>query len=95
MYQVVVKGAQILDKETPRQQTIVVNGVKYTKQVPYYDKWTDIDFGTLRLKKGENEIAFVNEYGYLAIDKLTVSKRLLQLHKYQSRVLPLPYLHLQ
>ncbi len=74
MYQVVVKGAQILDKETPRQQTIVVNGVKYTKQVPYYDKWTDIDFGTLRLKKGENEIAFVNEYGYLAIDKLTVSK---------------------
>lgn len=74
MYQLTVKGAQILDKTEPRQQTISVNGVKYTKKVPYYDSWTDIDFGTLRLRKGENELSFVPEYGYMAIDKVTVSE---------------------
>ena len=72
MYQINVRGAQILDKDS-RQQTIAVNGVEYTKFVPYYDKWTDIDFGVVRLRKGENEISFLNKYGYLAIDTVTVS----------------------
>ena len=71
MYQITVKGAQILDKDQ-RQQTIAVNGTEYIKQVPYYDKWTDIDFGVVRLKKGENTISFLNKYGYMAIDTVTV-----------------------
>lgn len=74
MYQVTVRGAQILDKETPRQQTIAINGVEYSKAVPYYNEWTDIDFGVVRLRKGENEISFLNKYGYLAIDTVTVSE---------------------
>ncbi len=72
MYQVTVRGAQILDKASPRQQTMAVNGTEYIKQVPYYDKWTDIDFGIVRLNKGKNTISFLNKYGYMAIDTVTV-----------------------
>ena len=53
-------------------ETIAINGVEYSKTVPYYNTWTDIDFGVVRLKAGENEIAFLNKYGYLAIDTVTV-----------------------
>ncbi|MDE6678139.1 MAG: beta-mannosidase [Ruminococcus sp.] len=72
MYQISAKVAQILDKDQ-RQQTIAVNGSEYTKHVPYYDKWTDFDFGIVRLQKGENTIEFLNKYGYMAIDTVTVS----------------------
>lgn len=74
MYNVNVRGLQILDKEGGRMETIAINGVEYSKIVPYYDKWTDIDFGVVRLKAGENEIAFLNKYGYLAIDEVTVTE---------------------
>lgn len=74
MYQITVRGAQILDKDDARVETISINGVEYEKRVPYCDKWTDISFGTVRLKKGENEISFLNKYGYLAIDTVTVSE---------------------
>ncbi len=73
MYQLTVRGAQILNEEG-RMQTVTINGVEYSKTIPYYDKWTDIDFGVVRMKAGENEIAFINKYGYMAIDQVTVSK---------------------
>ncbi len=74
MYEINVRGAQILSKDEPRMQTVSINGVEYSKNVPYYDKWTDIDFGVVRLKAGENEISFINKYGYMAIDTVTVKK---------------------
>ncbi len=74
MYQVNVRGLQILDKDGGRMETIAINGVEYSKTVPYYNTWTDIDFGVVRLKAGENEIAFLNKYGYLAIDEVTVTE---------------------
>lgn len=73
MYQITVRGLQILDKEGGRMETVTINGVEYSKIVPYLDKWTDIDFGMVRLRKGENTISFINKYGYLAIDQVTVS----------------------
>lgn len=72
MYQVTVRGLQILDKEEPRMETISVNGVEYSKYIPYTTDWTDFDFGRVRLKKGDNTISFLNKYGYMAIDKVTV-----------------------
>lgn len=74
MYQINVRGVQILNKDEPRMQTVSINGVEYSKDVAYCDKWTDIDFGIVRLKKGENVIAFINKYGYMAIDTVTVKK---------------------
>ncbi|MBD5159953.1 MAG: beta-mannosidase, partial [Ruminococcus sp.] len=73
MYQINVRGAQILSEEG-RLQTIAINGVEYSKTVPYYKEWKDIDFGVVRLKAGENEISFLNKYGYMAIDSVTVSE---------------------
>ncbi|MDE5557955.1 MAG: beta-mannosidase [Ruminococcus sp.] len=72
MYNISAKVAQILDQNA-RMQTISVNGAEYSKNVPYYDKWTDFDFGTVRLKAGENEISFLNKYGYMAVDNVTIS----------------------
>lgn len=72
MYTVKVRGAQILD-EGGRYQTVEVNGSEYHTTVPYADKWTDFDFGMVRLNKGENTISFLNKYGYMAIDSVTVS----------------------
>ena len=72
MYSIVVHGAQILNKEG-RQQAVKINGVKYTTQAAYSDKWTDYDFGMVRMNKGVNTIEFISEYGYMAIDKVTVS----------------------
>ncbi|HEZ7987172.1 MAG TPA: glycosyl hydrolase [Ruminococcus sp.] len=72
MYKVNVRGIQILD-QGGRLETIAINGVEYSKTVPYCREWTDIDFGVVRLKAGENEISFLNKYGYLAIDTVTVS----------------------
>ncbi|MDE7137105.1 MAG: beta-mannosidase, partial [Ruminococcus sp.] len=74
MYQISAKVAQILDKEgNGRLETIAVNGSEYSKNVPYLNEWTDFDFGVVRLKAGENTIEFLNKYGYLAIDTVTVS----------------------
>ncbi len=72
MYQINARCVQILD-EGGRFETIAINGVEYSKTVPYYNEWTDVDFGVVRLRKGENEISFLNKYGYLAIDNVTVS----------------------
>ena len=77
MYSILVKGAEILDengKKEGRFQTIEVNGSEYSKTVAYSEEWTDYDFGMVRLKKGENEIKFLNKYGYMAIDYVTVSE---------------------
>ncbi|MDE6673171.1 MAG: beta-mannosidase [Ruminococcus sp.] len=72
MYQISARVAQILD-ENSRMQTISVNGSEYSKSVPYADKWTDFNFGIVRLKAGINKIEFLNKYGYMAIDNVTVS----------------------
>ena len=72
MYQISARVAQILN-ENSRMQTISVNGSEYSKSVPYADKWTDFDFGIVRLKAGINKIEFLNKYGYMAIDNVTVS----------------------
>lgn len=72
MYSVSVRGAQILDKEG-RFETMAVNGSEFSKTIPYTDKWQDFDFGNVRLNKGENTISFLNKYGYMAIDSVTVS----------------------
>ena len=71
MYSIVVRGAQILN-EGGRQQAVKINGVKYTTQAAYSDKWIDYDFGMVRMNKGVNTIEFISEYGYMAIDKVTV-----------------------
>lgn len=74
MYKVTARVAQILDKEgSGRTETMAVNGSEYVKNIPYTDKWTDFDFGSVRLKAGENTIEFLNKYGYMAIDSVTVS----------------------
>lgn len=73
MYQLTVRGAQILNEEG-RMETVAINGVEYSKTIPYYDEWTDIDFGVVRMRAGENEIAFINKYGYMAIDQVTVTE---------------------
>ena len=72
MYSIVIHGAQILSPEG-RLQTVTVNGTEYSKTMPYSDKWTDFDFGMVRLDKGKNELSFINKYGYMAIDYVTVS----------------------
>lgn len=71
MYSIVVRGAQILN-EGGRQQAVTINGVKYTTQAAYSDKWIDYDFGMVRMNKGVNKIEFISEYGYMAIDSVTV-----------------------
>ena len=73
MYQFNAKLAQILNEEG-RQQTISINGVDFMYKVPYYEKWTDFDFGMHRLNKGTNKITFKPIYGYALFDTITVSK---------------------
>ena len=73
MYQFNARLAQILTKEG-RLQTISINGIEYSYTVPYYDSWTDFDFGVHRLNKGKNEIAFVGKYGYAEYDTITISE---------------------
>ncbi|WP_295155095.1 glycosyl hydrolase [uncultured Ruminococcus sp.] len=72
MYTIVARAAQVLDKGG-RMQTVKVNGIKRSTIMPYSEEWTDLDFGSFRLSKGTNVIEFVSEYGYMAIDKVTVS----------------------
>ena len=72
MYSIVVHGAQILNEEG-RQQAVKINGIKYTTVAAYSNEWTDYNFGVVRLNKGVNEIEFISEYGYMAVDYVTVS----------------------
>ena len=73
MYSITVHGAQILNKEG-RQQAVTINGVKYITQADYSDEWKDYDFGMVRMNKGVNTVEFICEYGYMAIDTVTISK---------------------
>lgn len=72
MYTISVRAAQTLNEEG-REQTVSVNGIKRRLLMPYSEDWFDFSFGSFRLNKGENTIEFVSEYGYMAIDKVTVS----------------------
>ena len=72
MYTITARCAQVLNQDG-RMQTVVVNGIKCSKNMPYSEEWTDLSFGSFRLHKGENTIEFVSEYGYMAIDTVTVS----------------------
>lgn len=72
MYTVSVRATQILNEEG-RFQTMAVNGSEYSKTIPYTKEWQDFDFGVVRLNKGENTISFLNKYGYMAIDSVTVA----------------------
>ncbi len=73
MYQIDVRACQILSEEG-RMQTISINGIDYTYNMPYIDAWKDVTFGVFRLKKGTNTITLKPQYGYGAYDTLTVSK---------------------
>ncbi|ADU21037.1 MULTISPECIES: glycosyl hydrolase [Ruminococcus] len=72
MYTITARCAQVLDKNG-RQESISVNGIKRMKNMPYSEEWTDFSFGSFRLNKGVNTIEFISEYGYMAIDTVTVS----------------------
>ena len=73
MYQINAKVAQILDTGG-RLQTLAINGVEYSYTVPYYDTWTDFDFGVHRFYKGVNVVSFVPKYGYACFDTITISE---------------------
>ena len=68
--------AQILKKEG-RTQTISVNNKDYKFTVPYYDTWTNFDFGIHKLNKGVNVITFKPKSGYAAYDKIIIIKAVL------------------
>ncbi|WP_294475819.1 glycosyl hydrolase [uncultured Ruminococcus sp.] len=72
MYTITARCAQTLDKNG-RQESVMVNGIKRMKNMPYSEEWMDFSFGSFRLNKGVNTIEFISEYGYMAIDKVTVS----------------------
>jgi len=76
MYEIKTRYIQILDADA-RQQTIKVNGKKTMVGFPHAESWTDISFGKFRLNKGENEIEILTEYGYAALDTITVEKAVL------------------
>ena len=73
MYQFNAKIAQITDKEG-RVQTISINGNDYQYKVPYYDTWSDFDFGIHKLNKGTNKVVFKPINGYALYDAITVSE---------------------
>ena len=73
MYQFNARVAQILNKEG-RLQTISINGIDFQYTVPYYDTWTNFDFGMHRLNKGSNKIAFKPIYGFAVFDTITVTE---------------------
>jgi hypothetical protein len=73
MYTITVRGAQILNQEG-RMQTLKINGKAYTTTADYSRDWKDYNFGVVRLSKGENTLEFVPQYGYMAIDYVTVAE---------------------
>lgn len=76
MYQIDVRAAQILS-EDGRLQTVSINDIDYTYNMPYLSEWTDVSFGVFRMKKGTNTITFKPVYGYAAYDTITISKAVL------------------
>ncbi len=77
MYEIKVRVCQILSEEG-RMQTISVNGIDYTYNMPYIDKWQEVSFGVFRLKKGVNELSLKPVYGYAAYDTITIEKATLE-----------------
>lgn len=77
MYEIATRCAQILSQEG-RMQTVSINGIDYTYNLPYYDEWTDVSLGVFRLKEGVNKIEFKPVYGYAEYDTVTVKKAELQ-----------------
>ena len=73
MYDISVKAIQVLNEEG-REQTVSVNGSEKMMKMPYNADWIDFDFGTFRMNKGKNTIEFPSKYGYMAIDKVTVTR---------------------
>lgn len=73
MYEIDVRAAQILS-EDGRMQTISVNGIDYTYNMPYLKEWTDVNFGVFRMKKGTNTLTLKPVYGYAAYDTMTIKK---------------------
>ena len=74
MYEVDFRAAQILGAGEARMQTLSVNGIDYTYNMPYLDKWTDVSFGVFRMKKGTNTLTLKPVYGYAAYDTMTIKK---------------------
>lgn len=68
--------AQIAD-EIGKIQTISINGLDYQYNVPYYDTWTDFDFGIHRLNKGSNKIEIKPYWGWALYDTITISNDIL------------------
>jgi len=73
MYQFSARLAQITTA-AGRAQTISINNMDYKYTVPFYDTWTDFDFGVHRLYKGTNTIAIKPKAGYAEYDTITISK---------------------
>ncbi len=76
MYQIDVRACQILSEEG-RMQTISINNIDYTYNMPYIDAWKDVTFGVFRLKAGVNSIVLKPQYGYAAYDTITIEKAVL------------------
>ena len=73
MYQFTARLAQILN-EDGRDQTISINDIDFKYTVPYYDTWTNFDFGIHRLNKGINIIKIKPIYGYAEYDSITIKE---------------------
>ncbi|MBR1554137.1 MAG: beta-mannosidase [Oscillospiraceae bacterium] len=74
MYEIKFRAAQILGAGESRMQTISINGIDYSYNMPYLTEWTDVSFGVFRLKAGVNELALKPIYGYAAYDTITIEK---------------------
>ena len=75
LYQFNSKLAKSRMKE--EKLTISKNGLDYQYNVPYYDTWTDFDFGIHRLNKGSNKIEFKPYWGWALYDTITISNAIL------------------
>jgi hypothetical protein len=56
MYQIDVRAVQVLNVDESRKQTISINGIDYSFEMPYTPEWKDMTFGVFRMKKGKNTI---------------------------------------
>ena len=74
MYQIDVRAVQVLGAGESRKQTISINGIDYSFEMPYTPEWKDMTFGVFRMKKGKNTITLKPIYGYAGYDTMTISK---------------------
>ncbi len=74
LYDLNFRCAQLETTEGLRLQTVNVNGKKLEKWLPYLNEWTDVNFGRVRLNKGENTFEVTGSWGYAEYDTVTVSK---------------------